>query len=229
MSAPSNQSVALIPAQPTIVLDGDRRIPVEDWPLAQRVDERRNQEVVRSEDILVIAPKQGSVAGRVVSLVLLGATTLPALAVALFTLPFWGAAIVSIVCFAMLGLLVHHYRSSRRWMTFDRQAKRFLVEKRVGFRDGRQVERTFPLDSIKAVQLLYNGRHSVSETQGAGDQQWTSNREFHGYELNLVVDQKEAARVNLASLSDWQWIRDTGGQIAEFLGVPVIDKLYHGG
>jgi hypothetical protein len=35
--------------------------------------------------------------------------------------------------------------------------------------------------------------------------------------------------VNLASLSDWQWIRETGGHIAEFLGVPVIDKLYHGG
>jgi hypothetical protein len=34
--------------------------------------------------------------------------------------------------------------------------------------------------------------------------------------------------MNLASVSDWQWIRDSGNRIADFLGVPVIDKLYHG-
>jgi hypothetical protein len=228
MSAPSNQSVALIPAQPTVVVDGERRIAVEDWPLASRVDERRNQEVVRSDDTLVIGPKQASVAGQVVGLIMFGGSALPVLAVALFTLPIWGTVMVSIVLCALLAVLIRSGRARRRWMTFDRRAKRFVVEKRVGFRNQHHVERTFPLHSIKAVQLLHSGRHSVSETQGAGDQQWISNREFHGYELNLVVDEKEAARVNLASLSDWQWIRETGGQIAEFLAVPVIDKLYHG-
>lgn len=79
------------------------------------------------------------------------------------------------------------------------------------------------------MQLLHSGHRSVSETHGAGEQQWTSNREFDGYELNLVLDDSPEPRVNLASLSDWQWIRETGGHIAEFLRVPVIDKLYHGG
>ena len=39
-------------------------------------------------------------------------------------------------------------------------------------------------------------------------------REFDGYELNLVIDNEAAPRVNLASLSDWQWVRETGGRIA---------------
>ena len=229
MSAPSNQCVALIPAQPTVVVAGHRRIPVEDWPLAGRVAERRTHEVVRSDESLVIAPKQRSAAVQLLAMMFLGASAVPVLVASLFDLPVWMAAIVSIVFFLMLLLLVRGDLASRKWMTFDRRANRFLLEKRVGFRNQRLVERTFPLDSIKAVQLLHSGRHSVSEPQGAGDQQWISNREFHGYELNLVVDEKDAARVNLASLSDWQWIRDTGGQIAEFLGVPVIDKLYHGG
>jgi hypothetical protein len=229
MSAPSNQCVALIPAQPTVLLEGDRRISVEDWPLARSVEERRTHEVVRSDEMLVIAPKRGSAAGKVVMVMLFGLSALPVLVVPLFDLPVWMAAIVSIVFFLMLLLLVRGDLASRKWMTFDRRANRFSLEKRVGFRNQRLVERTFPLDSIKAVQLLHSGRHSVSETQGAGEQQWISNREFHGYELNLVVDEKDAARVNIASLSDWQWIRETGGQIAEFLGVPVIDKLYHGG
>ena len=29
--------------------------------------------------------------------------------------------------------------------------------------------------------------------------------------------------------ADWNWVRQTGQSIGEFLGVPVMDKLYHGG
>ncbi len=229
MSGPSNQSVVLIPAQPTVVVAGDRRIPVEDWPLAGRVDEQRTHEVSRSAEALVLAPRRRSAAVQMVAMLFLGASALPVLVTTLFELPVWMAGIVSGVLLVLLILLVRNSLSSQRWMTFDRRARRFVIEKRLGFRDQRRIERAFPLESIKAVQLLHSGRHSISEPQGAGDQQWISNREFHGYELNLVVDETDAARVNLASLSDWQWIRDTGRQIAEFLGVPMIDKLYHGG
>ena len=38
-----------------------------------------------------------------------------------------------------------------------------MIEKRLGFRDQRRIERACPLDSIKAVQLLNSGRHSISE------------------------------------------------------------------
>jgi hypothetical protein len=104
-----------------------------------------------------------------------------------------------------------------------------IFERRVGFRNQRRIECTYPLETVRAVQLLHSGHQSVSETQGAGEQKYTSYREFDGYELNLVLENGSVPRLNLASLSDWQWIRETGGQIASFLGVPVIDKLYHGG
>ncbi len=45
----------------------------------------------------------------------------------------------------------------------------------------------------------------------------------------MALLDKAVPRVNLASLSDWQWTRETGHRIADFLGVPAIDKLYHGG
>ncbi len=230
MSALSNQSVGVIPAQPTVVVAGDRRITVEDWPLARHVDERRSQQVVRADDMLVIAPKRTSTAAQVagVAVMFISAGALPGLVGAWFSLPAWLAVVVSVVLCVGLAMFVRSQLSSLKWITFDRRAKQFLIERRVGFRNQRRVERAFPLESIKAVQLLHSGRHSVTEQQGAGEQQWTSSREFHGYELNLVVDETEAARVNLASLSDWQWIRETGGHIAEYLGLPVIDKLYHG-
>ena len=35
MAARSNQPVTLIPAQPTTLQVGDRRVAVDDWPLAE--------------------------------------------------------------------------------------------------------------------------------------------------------------------------------------------------
>ena len=51
---------------------------------------------------------------------------------------------------------------------------------------------------------------------------------FYGYELNLILDDSHQPRLNLFSLSDWSWIRQTGQVIGDFLGIPVIDKLHHG-
>jgi hypothetical protein len=103
-----------------------------------------------------------------------------------------------------------------------------VIERKVGFRRRPRTERTCPLKAIQAVQLLYSGRHSVTEPQGAGEQATTSYREFFGYELNLVLDDPQMPRLNLFSLSEWQWIRQTGQLIGDFLAVPVIDKLHHG-
>jgi hypothetical protein len=82
------------------------------------------------------------------------------------------------------------------------------------------------------VQLLHNGRHTIEERHqggapGGGDSYFV--RSFHGYELNVVLDGTSPPRLNLLCLSDWKWIRESGQQIGEFLGVPVIDRLHHGG
>jgi hypothetical protein len=125
-------------------------------------------------------------------------------------------------------LLVRAHLSSLRWIRLDRKAGQLVIERRVGFRREPRVDRAYPLDSIRAVQLLFTGRHSVSEPQGAGDQQMISYREFCGYELNLILDDPTVPRLNLFSFTDWEWIRRMGQVIGEFLAVPVIDKLYHG-
>jgi hypothetical protein len=231
MAMQGNQPVTLIPAQRATLLVGERQIPVDDWPLAHIVNEKRSVDVVGSDDLLVIEPKRRSVAGRivVVAVLVLSASAFPSLVVALCGLPIWMALPIIVATLALIGMLVRNDLASMKWITFDRRAGQLIFERRVGFRNLRHVECTYPLETIRAVQLLHNGRRSVSETVGAGEQQWISHREFDGYELNLVIDDRAVPRVNLASLSDWQWIRETGNRIADFVGVPVVDKLYHGG
>ncbi len=231
MATQANQPVTLIPAQPSTLLVGDRQIPVDDWPLARTVDEKRSVAVVSNDDMLAIEPKRRSVAAQSVGVafMFLSAAAFPSLVVGLLGLPGWMAIMMSAVILALLVLIVRNSLSNVRWITFDRRAKQLVFERRVGFRNQRRIECTYPLETVRAVQLLHSGHRSVSETQGAGDQQWISHREFDGYELNLVLENGSVPRLNLASLSDWQWIRETGGQIGQFLGVPVIDKLYHGG
>jgi hypothetical protein len=231
MTTEGSQPVTLVPAQPTTLLVGDRRISVNDWPLARSVDENRSVEVAASDDLLVIEPKRRSGTAQIVGvpLMFLTAAAFPGLVVGLVGLPVWLAAVISIALLALLVLLVRAGMASLRWITFDRKAKQLTVARRIGFRNRRRIECTYPLESIKAVQLLHSGHHSIYESQGAGEQQSMSHRQFHGYELNLVIDDSAVPRLNLASLTDWQWIRETGGRIAGLLGVPVIDKLYHGG
>jgi hypothetical protein len=231
MATQGNQQVTLIPAQPATLLVGDRQIPLDDWPLAHIVTEKRSVEVVGSDDLLVIEPIRRSMAGQFVGVafLLLSASAFPSLVAALCGLPIWMALPVIVATFALIAMLVRNDLASMKWITFDRRAGLLIFERRVGFQNLRRAERTYPLESIRAVQLLHNGHRSVSETVGAGEQQWIANREFDGYELNLVVDDRAVPRVNLVSLSDWQWIRETGNRLASFLGVPVVDKLYHGG
>jgi hypothetical protein len=231
MSEQTGHQAALIPAQPAVLVVGDRRISIDEWPLAHSVEERRSVEVNRpSDDVLVIEPMKRTGAGMIVRtiLVFLGGA-LPAAIAAAFEVPVWLSILIGLLVLSFLLMLVRSQLSSLRWIRFDRQAGKLVIERRVGFCRQPRTDRTCPLKAIQAVQLLYSGRHSVTEPQGAGERQTTSYREFFGYELNLVLDDLQMPRLNLFSLSDWQWIRQTGQLLGDFLAVPVIDKLHHGG
>ncbi len=202
------------------------------WHVAST--QRRSVEARQPDaELLVIEPKRWSGAGvalLIFSTVLVGALTGMIAATLEAPFPAWlsvSLVIVGVVVVALL--LVRAHLSSLRWIRFDRKAGQLVIERRVGFRRRPRVDQACPLGSILAVQLLFTGRHSVTEPQGAGEQQWTEYREFCGYELNLILDEPGVPRRNLFSLSDWEWIRRTGQVIGEFLAVPVIDKLYHGG
>jgi hypothetical protein len=221
----------LLPAQPTVLVVGDRRIAVAEWPLAAAVDERRSVELSRPEDdVLVIGPRPGTTAGMIGRsfLVALGGL-LPTLVVDASDAPTWLAVLIGVVVAALVALLIRSQLIGQQWLCFDRPAGQLRIERRPGFGREHRLERTLPLATLQAVQLLYSGRHSVTEPQGAGEQQTTVHREYFGYELNLVLDDVDAGRLHLLALSDWRWVRKTGEALGAFLNVPVIDKLRHGG
>lgn len=218
----------VIPARPAMLDLGGRRIPIDEWPLARSAEERRSVEIAATEDgQLVIAPGRG-VGPRLVAQALLALAlgTMPALVGATVELPAWVTAAMSAAVLVVMILFLRGQFARRRRFRFDRPSGRLVVDRRAGFRPEWRAERELPLASILAVQLLFHGRHTVAEPQGAGDHQTISYREFAGYELNLVLD---GDRLHLLALADWAWLREAGGEVAAYLGVPVVDRLDHGG
>ena len=118
MATQGNQPVTLIPAQRATLLVGERQIPVDDWPLAHIVHEKRSVEVVGSDDLLVIEPKPRSVAGRivVVAVLVLSASAFPSLVVGLCGLPIWMALPIIVATLALIGMLVRNDLASMKWI-----------------------------------------------------------------------------------------------------------------
>ena len=226
-----SERAVVIPAGQAMLVIGDRQIPIDEWPLARSVEERREVEVERTEDDqLVIAPRQRTGPGFVVkTLVVIAAGALPGLVAAAMQAPPWLAAAMSGAVAIVVILFLRGGLARLRRYRFDRRAGRLIIERRTGFRPAWRAERAEPLASILAVQLLFNGHHSVTETQGAGEQQWISSRAFSGYEMNLILDGPHPTRFHLLALADWEWLRGASREVGEYLGVPVIDRLYHGG
>jgi hypothetical protein len=226
----ATEHAVLIPAQPAMLVLGDRRIPVPEWPLAPSVVERNTLELVRTEDDqLVIAPKPRTGASIIAqTLFAFICITLQTLFATLLELPVWlGLALTALIAVVFV-MFIRSQLSRLRWARFDRRSGRLVLERKIGFKRKILVEFDEPLTSILAIQLLYNGRHSVTEAQGAGEQQTTSHRTFYGYELNLLIDGQYAPRFCLVSVADGAWIREAGWSIGEFLGVPVINAMRHG-
>jgi hypothetical protein len=230
MSEPTRPPATHIPAQPARLVLGDRQIPIDEWPLARSVEEHRSVELRQpSPDLLVIEPQRraGTVSAVQGVAIFLGGA-MPSLMALAFDVPAWAAALIGVLTVALLVVLVSGIFRSLRRIRFDRPSGLLVIERRTGFRHDYRPEKSYPLQVIQAVQLLYNGRHSVTEPQGQGERQTISCREFWGYELNLILDDPQTPRLILFSLTDWQWLRQAGQAIGDLLAVPVIDKLYHG-
>jgi hypothetical protein len=225
------KQVTVIAAQPAMLVIGDRQIPIDESPLGRSVDERRSVELIRPSDhLLVIEPKRRAGATIVFQtvLVFLGGA-LPSVLAAIGEIPWWVGILIALPVVSLLLLFIRGQLRAMRWFRFDRADGQLVIERRTGFRRERREECIYSFKAIHAVQLLHSGIHSVTAVEGPSDRQTTSHREFHGYELNLILDDAKIPRLNLFSFSDWEWIRQTGQTIGEFIGIPVIDKLYHGG
>jgi hypothetical protein len=81
---------------------------------------------------------------------------------------------------------------------------------------------THPLAQVLAIQLIPGGL--VDRPTGP----FGRSGEQVSYQLNLVIADAYEDRINLTDDSDLQWTRQAGQQVAEFLGVPLIDQIADG-
>ena len=81
---------------------------------------------------------------------------------------------------------------------------------------------TYPLAKVLAVQLVPGGL--VDKAAGP----FGRGGERVSYQLNLVMADAYQDRLNLTNDSDLEWTRQAGEQVADFLGVPVIDQIADG-
>jgi hypothetical protein len=78
-----------------------------------------------------------------------------------------------------------------------------------------------PLADVLAVQLIPGG---LVESNARGTAKRGS-RERVSYQVNLVLADAYQNRLNLTDDADLEWTRNAGGQLADFLGVPLIDQI----
>jgi hypothetical protein len=77
-----------------------------------------------------------------------------------------------------------------------------------------------PLTDVLAVQLIPGEVQRHLGEEGG---------EYQTYQLNLVLDDARCPRFNLSDHADLAWTRRAGAELADFLGVPLLDQLPEGG
>lgn len=74
--------------------------------------------------------------------------------------------------------------------------------------------KTIPFASLKAIQFVDGGWHGGQAGQGLP---------FRSFQLNLVL--VDGKRVNLTNHAEWNPTWEIGNELAEFLGVAVLDEV----
>jgi hypothetical protein len=146
----------------------------------------------------------------------------------------WGEVTLAVVAegslLALLILAVLAVASSGRWISFDRRRGLLTVSKRpFGWRRPPRVVQSRPLQEVGAVQLVYGGvAEEVLAQSPYDDRSPPIMQQYDWYEFDLVFRDPAVVRMSLASGPDWVWMRQAGREVAAFLGVPLLDQLYHG-
>jgi hypothetical protein len=215
---------------------GDRASTIPTWPMPLAGVNRRTVELETTEGgVLVLGPKRG---GRWSGVFLALTVLIPGLIGAGLTMgPLLEEGTTSglvfvglgwVVILGLLGLAFLGWMSSGNWVRFDRQAGLISKSRRpFGFRRAPRVYQTVPLADVTCLQLIYNGFHADAYEIGGGDQKTYGTDRYHAYQMNLVLEREGQSRMNLAHHSDWEWMRRAGGQLAEYLRVPLVDQLHH--
>jgi hypothetical protein len=227
---------------PATVQLGTRSFALDIWPLPRTNPWDRQRRTIElrqlTADCLVLEPKKWGVLRH--ALLMLGIAVGP-LAGVLYMLvqgirgdAGWGAivpwSIGSLLIFAFFLVGLSAPGRFQRWVRFDRRAGLLTISRRpFGVRRSLQVIATRPLTDLVCIQLLYGGFHSeTTEIGEPGTPGSVLHESYHSYQLNLVFDDQKVPRYNLATHSDWKWVREAGQALADFLAIPVADHLAHG-
>lgn len=234
MTNPITPSV--IPPDPARLRIGDREIPVPPHPMSRDSRKRRHIEFVVTEpDLCVLTPLPTSLWGSTFVALVLCVLAAVTSFFAVTILKDDGRAgiifgvVLSAVSVALLSVLyvvikgIFRGKGSLRY-SFDRASGTLLIDCRHGLAKEYRVESTFKSSDIVGIQLLYSGYHHISRSSD----QCQTNEQFFTYEMNLLLSDPEHSRLHVCTHSDWQWMRDVGHKLSEFLGVPVVDQLFHG-
>jgi hypothetical protein len=99
--------------------------------------------------------------------------------------------------------------------TFDRSGN--VVQRRRIW-----IDRWTTLDQIVAIQVCYGGTYLKSADTGRGSQRIA----YPSYQVNMVLHGPHGLmRETLAHHGDLPWIRAAGRQLADFLNVPLLNRL----
>jgi hypothetical protein len=140
-----------------------------------------------------------------------------------------GAFLLEAILIALLVLAVLAVSSTGRWVTFDRRQGVLTVSKRpFGWRRPPRVVESRPLQSVTAVQLVYGSVAENVLVQPPDQFSQPITQKYDWYEFDLAFRDSTMPRMNIASGSECVWMRQAGREVAEFLGAPLIDHLYHG-
>jgi serine/threonine protein kinase len=202
--------------QPVSVQIGGKTVWVDTYPLRTSSASFRNKTISQpSPDCLTLRPSR---AYRIVFLAFLVAGSAGLVGLYFFlkafsarfssglpVLLFWALAVIQFLVFVIPPVYFLFFRDSET--RFDRSTGR--VSHPLPWWGRRER----PLKDILAVQVISGGAHL------------SSNSNYFTYELNLVLEDPDRQRLNLSNHADAAWTRQAGKQLADFLRVPLLDRL----
>jgi hypothetical protein len=227
-----HEQLAANKEEPMLTQAGLHDLAVDHVPLTTGWDAGRRDVELRRESAgcMVIEPRKGS--WLLTILVVLGLCAANIVAVVFLVLPgfdrnaAWGLRVLSVFSaaffVALLLFFVRALGSTRRWIRFDRSTGLFTISRRPFLRIWRPliVVRSLPLKTLLGVQLVDCGLQDYSlEVGEPGTPGSVVSGKSHGYQLNLIVDDKTEQRLNIARHSDGAWMQEAGRHLAEFLNV----------
>jgi hypothetical protein len=233
----TNEQLTARIERPTVVRTGAHDLAVDHAPLATGWDAgRRDVELKRlTVHCLVIEPRKSTWPWTLGIVLGASAGNLAAAVLSLLDIfdrtAGWGlraiTVVLSVLFAAMMLFCLLLPGSTRRWLRFDRATGLFTISRRPFWLFWRPLKpvSSRPLTELVGVQVIDCGWQAYSlEIGEPGTPGSVVYAQRHGYQLNLLLNDKTEPRLNIARHSNGQWMQVAGRQLADFLNVPFFDR-----